>query len=249
MRLVLLFAGLLGSMVALAQIAGLPGTYVLEAGGGTSIARLEVTGSMLTGTIDVNGRSTLRLAGAAKGNLSRGTVVSSDGSGSYEAVVEGDVLTLRISQEDGPNQRAASVTFQFRRADAAVAAKPRAAPPTQAAQGGGAGDPRLVGSWTAQELLGGGGASMAIEEHLMFRADGSYAYGKGRAVAGGADWSFDGGGGGDVERGRWRAGDGVLFVLDPAGRWARIGTYGMTDDGSTMRITYDGGGRKLWSRQ
>jgi hypothetical protein len=28
-----------------------------------------------------------------------------------------------------------------------------------------------------------------------------------------------------------------------------VGAYGMTDDGSTMRITYDGGGKKLWSRQ
>jgi len=27
------------------------------------------------------------------------------------------------------------------------------------------------------------------------------------------------------------------------------GTYGMTDDGSTKRITYEGGGRKLWNRQ
>jgi hypothetical protein len=41
----------------------------------------------------------------------------------------------------------------------------------------------------------------------------------------------------------------VLFVLGQNGQWARVGTYGMNDDGSTMRITYDGGGGKSWSRQ
>lgn len=83
----------------------------------------------------------------------------------------------------------------------------------------------------------------------MCHADGSYFYGKGRSVAGGGNWSWDGGSSEVSERGRWRARDGVLFVLGQNRQWARVGTYGMTDDGSTMRITYDGGGRKLWSRQ
>jgi hypothetical protein len=247
MRVLLLLAGLLLSTPVFAQEGGLPGTYVLDAGGGTLVARIEMKGSTLTGTIDVNGKPSLRLAGVAKGNVSRGTIVSNDGAGTYEAIVEGDILKLTISQEAGPNQRAATVPFQFRRADGVSGGKPPV--PTQAPSKGGAGDPRLVGNWTYQELLGGGGTSMAIEEKLVFRADGTYAYGKGRAVAGGADWSFDGGNGGDVERGRWRASDRVLFILDQAGQWARVGTYGMTDDGSSMRITYDGGGRKLWSRE
>jgi hypothetical protein len=41
----------------------------------------------------------------------------------------------------------------------------------------------------------------------------------------------------------------VLFVLGQNGQWTRAGTYCMTGDGSTMHITYDGGSRKLWSRQ
>jgi len=41
----------------------------------------------------------------------------------------------------------------------------------------------------------------------------------------------------------------VLFVHGQNEQWARMGTYGMTDDGSTKRITYEGGGRKLWNRQ
>jgi hypothetical protein len=89
---------------------------------------------------------------------------------------------------------------------------------------------------------------MAIEHFLVFRADGSYSSGTGRAVAGGIDWHQEGGGG-PVEHGRWRAQDGIFFVRQPNGQWGRVGRYGMTDDRQTMRITYDGGGKQLWSRR
>jgi hypothetical protein len=188
----------------------------------------------------------LKLDGAVNGTYSRGTVASKEGNGQYEAQLQGDVLQLLITQQAGPNQRAASLPMQFRRAGAAATAKPPAA---GGAVDASVGDQRLIGHWTSQEILGGGGAALASEEHLVFRADGNYAYGKGRTAGGGTDWSYDGGSGGDVERGRWRAEKGVLFVLVQNGQWARVGSYGMTDDGSTMRITYDGGGRKLWSRR
>jgi hypothetical protein len=119
-----------------------------------------------------------------------------------------------------------------------------AAPP-----GSAAGDPRLVGTWVGQTLITSGDASMASEEYLIIRADGSYAYGRGRAVAGGAGWSAQGGGGGPIESGQWRAQDSVLYVIQPDGQWGRVGRYGMTEDGQTMRIIYDRGGRKLWTRR
>jgi hypothetical protein len=41
----------------------------------------------------------------------------------------------------------------------------------------------------------------------------------------------------------------MLFVLGKSGQWTRVGSYGLTEDGRTMRIAYEGGGRKLWSRR
>jgi hypothetical protein len=246
MRMLCLLAGLLCSTYVWAQVAGLPGIYTLDAPGGTFTARIDVKGTILSGSIDLNGKPMLYLDGAVNGTYSRGTVSSKDGKGQYEAQVQGDALQLLITQQAGPNQRAASLPMQFRRAGAATAAKP---PATAGAVDASVGDQRLIGHWTSQEILGGGGAALASEEHLVFRADGNYAYGKGRTAGGGADWSYDGGSGGEVERGRWRAEKGVLYVLVQNGQWARVGAYGMTDDGSTMRITYDGGGKKLWSRQ
>jgi hypothetical protein len=98
-------------------------------------------------------------------------------------------------------------------------------------------------------MISSGDASMTSEQVLIFRADGSYTYGQGRAVAGGSGWSFDGGQGGATERGRWRTEGEILYLAGQNGQWQRIGRYGMTEDGQTMRITYDRGGRKLWSRR
>jgi len=40
----------------------------------------------------------------------------------------------------------------------------------------------------------------------------------------------------------------VHYIVGQNGQRARIGIYGLTEDGLTMRITYDHGGRKVWSR-
>ena len=242
MRLLLLFAGLWFAFSAGA--AGLAGTYLLQGQQGAVVAKIEVSGTAFTGSIDLAGQGTMKLTGTVNGNRARGAVASTDGIGTFEAAVEGDILHLVIAQEDGPNQRAARLPLQFQRVRPGAATNPSPDAPKD-----GAGDPRLVGNWVYQNIIVSGDASMASEEYLAFRADGSYFYGKGRSVAGGGNWSWDGGSGQVSERGRWRARDGVLFILGQNGQWARVGTYGMTDDGSTMRITYDGGGRKLWSRQ
>jgi hypothetical protein len=68
-------------------------------------------------------------------------------------------------------------------------------------------------------------------------------------VAGGAGWSAQGSGVGPIESGQWRARDSILYVMQPDGQWGRVGRYGMTEDGLTMRIIYDRGGRKLWTRR
>lgn len=229
----------------LAQAAGLAGTYVLQGSEGQLVIRFEVKGNALTGAMESGNRYVVDFVGTAQGNAARGTVTSKDGAGTFEATVDGDILNVVLSQPAGPNQQAATLPLQLRRADASKSTA-GASTKTAAVSGG---DPRLVGQWVSQSMITSGTASMASEELLSFRAEGGYTYGRGRAVAGGTDWSYDGGADSGTERGQWRARDGVLFLLAPAGQWTRVGKYGMTDDGTTMRITYDRGGRKLWSRR
>ena len=242
-----LFSFILLGFAACAGAAGLTGTFSIQAETGVFVASLEERGSSLIGNIDLAGRGLLQLAGTVNGNRGRGTINASDGKATFEAEVDGDVLTLVISQPDGPRQRAGRGSFQFQRVEASSARQsPIAAVPGGSSAGG---ESKLVGNWVHQSLITSGSASMASEEFLSFRADGAYAYGKGRSVAGGANWSYDGGRGQGGENGRWRASDGVLFMLDENGQWFRVGKYGFTEDLRTMRITYDRGGKKLWSRR
>jgi hypothetical protein len=236
---ILLFALAFGPM---AGAAGLAGTYVLDGPGGRLTIRFEVKGNALTGAMETGGRYVVDFAGTAQGTTAKGTVTSKEGMGTFEASVEGDLLNVVLAQPAGPNQQAATLPLQLQRESASKGAAARS-------PGASGGDPRLVGQWVSQSVITSGTASMASEEFLAFAADGNYTFGTGRAVASGTDWSYDGGAGDATERGQWRARDGVLFLLAASGQWTRLGKYGMTDDGTTMRITYDRGGRKLWSRR
>lgn len=245
MRLLLLcvLSLLAGSVAA----APLDGTWQLDTAQGTFTARLVTQGRAVIGTIDVAGRSTISLTGTLQGDAAAGLASTDEGVGRFEARVQGDALELVLSQEDGPNQRAARLPLSFRRVQAAAPPVPGGKPAPAAGDAGG--DGRLVGTWEWQEVISSGGASFAQSEWLVIRADGTFAWNKGAAAAGGAGWSYDGGSGGDGMRGRWRARGGVLFAQGADGAWMRVGTYGMTDDGAAMRISYDGGDRRIWQRR
>ena len=234
------------TVAAQAPSDDLTGTYAVQTPRGVMVVRIEVSGGRLAGTLDVPGSNTIALRGQALGPYARGTMSSGDESGEFEALVQGETLSLRLST------KTESVPLQLQRVNPSAAASPpapvpapRPGPPVQT----GAGDPRLVGTWVGQSMISSGDASMASEQFLVFHADGSYAYGQGRAVAGGSGWSYDGGAGGATERGRWRTEENLLYLSSQDGQWKRIGRYGVTEDGQTMRIIYDAGGRKLWSRR
>lgn len=239
--LVSLLSGSLGA-------APLDGTWQLDTAEGTLTTRLVTQGKAVTGSIDVAGRSTISLTGTLRGDTSAaGLAIADDGTGRFEARVQGDALELVLSQDDGPNQRAARLPLSFRRVQAAAPAPPVSG--GKPAPGEAGGDARLVGTWEWQEVISSGDASFAQSEWLVIRADGTFAWGKGPAAAGGGGWSYDGGTGGDRLLGRWRAKSGVLFAQGADGAWVRVGAYGMTDDGAAMRITYDGGNRRIWQRR
>lgn len=244
----LLMFGVLSLLVGAVVAAPLDGTWQLDTAQGTLTARLITQGRAVTGTIHVAGRATISLNGALQGDgAAAGLASTDDGVGRFEARAQGDALELVLSQEDGPNQRAMRLPLSFRRVLAAAPPVPGGKPAPAAGDAGG--DARLVGTWEWQDVISSGGASFAQSEWLVIRADGSFAWNKGAAAAGGAGWSYDGGSGGDGMQGRWKAQGGVLFAQGADGAWMRVGTYGMTDTGETMRITYDGGDRRIWQRR
>lgn len=220
------------------QAAGLPGVYVLDAGNSKLIARLEVKGTTLTGVLEADGTAVISLTGAVNGMSAQGEATSAGGRGEFTARLSGDVLDLQLSEPAGPGHEASVLPLRLFRDG--VQRPPRA---------DAGGDGRLVGQWVSQEVTVSGNASMASETHLLVYADGRYALRSGSHVAGGEDWSYRGGDGGTTEKGWWQARAGVLSIEGPAGKWVRAGTYGLTEDGLTLRIIYDNGERTLWSRR
>ncbi len=220
----------------LASANDFAGVYAGEIAGHKAYANLQANGDKLIGSLDVGPQTRINFVGRIRDGIASGSANSKDGTGTFEAQLEGDTLALTLSQPEGPKQKAGRVTTRLQRLTSSGAARP-------------GGDPRLAGHWSYQNLIVSGNASFASEEHLLFRADGTYIYAKGATVAGASDWSFDGGNGGEREDGLWRAQDGVLYVVGRDGQWMRVGTYGMTEDGRTLRITYGGGGKKLWTRK
>jgi hypothetical protein len=236
MRAFLILVGLLTSAVSHAQ--GLAGVFFLDTGAARITARFDVSGDRITGVLEAGDRTLMSFAGKSQGSEASGTASSPDGEASFTMRVVGDVLDLELSQPDGPGQRAATLPLRLTRVG------------TPAEAGAAlAGDSRLVGRWSSQDVIVSGNASMASETLLLVRPDGTYALARGRSVAGGTDWSFDGGPGEGVEQGRWRAENRALFVEAQGGQWVRIGTYGMTEDGNTLRIIDERGDRTLWSRR
>jgi hypothetical protein len=255
MRMLMLFAAWSVSFLSPAH-AQLPrddltGTYALETQRGLMVVRIEVSGGRLAGTLDVPGTSTIALRGDALGRYARGAISSAVDvdTGEFEALVEGDTLALKLSY------KAETVPLRLQRVATSTAAPPPGAPgppgkgpaPSPGPPVQTAGDPRLVGTWVSQSMISSGDASMASEQFLVFHADGTYVYGTGRAVAGGSSWSYEGGGGA-TERGRWRTENGIYYISTQDGEWKRVGKYGMTEDGRTMMITNDRGGKKIWNR-
>jgi hypothetical protein len=243
--------GITGGACAWAQ--SLAGHWRSELPGGVLTLRIDQRGNVITGVIESAGRRVADLSGELHGDRALGSARSPDGTGRFEAQVRRDALTLVLAQDAGPAQQAARVALEFRRAASALSTSPSppvGAPPASADVADAlAGDARLVGRWSSQDVIVSGGASMASERLLAFGADGNVSLATGRAAAGGAGWSFDGGAGGGAERGRWRARDGVLYVQRPDGAWMRMGRYGLTDDGRILRIVDDAGGRTLWARR
>jgi hypothetical protein len=253
MRMLMLFAAwsvsFLSSVHAQLPPDNLAGTYALETQRGLMVVRIEVAGGQFAGTLDVPGTSTIALRGNALGRYARGMISSAVDvdTGEFEALVEGDTLALKLSF------KAETVPLRLQRVSPSTATAP-SGPPGQGPAPGpgppgqtGAGDPRLVGTWVGQSMISSGDASMASEQFLVFNADGTYAYGTGRGVAGGSGWSYEGGGGA-TERGRWRTENGIYYISTQDGQWKRIGKYGLTENGQTMMITYDRGGKKIWNR-
>ena len=106
---------------AFAQAAGFGGIYIIENPQVRILANLESGGERVVGIIEFGGRVRINLVGTIQGNLARGSATSRDGTGAFEAQVEGDTLSMTIAQPGDRNQRAARLSLVLQRSDLSTA--------------------------------------------------------------------------------------------------------------------------------
>ena len=160
-----------------------------------------------------------------------------------ELSMQGDQLTFTLFVPDAYGQVQRTPTY-FQRGEAAQPGPtPGAANEPNVER-----DPGLVGVWSHQEVMSGGGVSVATQLLLRINADGTYVSGDARTVGGGANWSGDTGRSGAVSTGTWRTQGGIVYVKDGGvSPWTPYARY--TVQGSSLLFTFGDGSTQLWQRQ
>ncbi len=112
----------------------------------------------------------------------------------------------------------------------------------------GAGDARLVGSYSRQEMTSTSAGSIATQMFLEIRPDGTFSEAMGDTLGGGMDWSGQVGGGGGAQTAEWTT-QNDLFLIRPLGtaQWVPLARY-VLEPGRLMFV-YSDGSRHLWYRR
>ena len=222
------------------QPSAFDGTYTGALNGVATTLTIQQQGATLQGHADASGYR-YTLSGSVDGPTGRGRLddPNTGGGVDVELSMQGDQLTLTIFDVYG--QR---IPAYFQRGAAAQSGPaPDAADEANVER-----DPRLVGLWSHQEVMSGGGISVATQLLLRIDANGRYVSGDARTLGGGANWSGDTGRSGDVSTGTWRTQGGVVYVKDGGvGQWVPYARY--TLQGSSLMFTFGDGSTQLWRRQ
>ncbi|MEO8004294.1 MAG: hypothetical protein ABI771_05275 [Betaproteobacteria bacterium] len=220
------------------------GTYRLDSPRGAITATIEVRGTQLTGSIDFFGKSSATLAGILQDeSIASGSISAEHGNGAFAATLHDDTLELTLLQGGGARVGAAPPLILRRIAPAAT----REATTPAAIE---IGDKRLIGSWAYRDEFFSEEDSVVRNEYLELHADGTFVLGNSAAMAEAGGESSRAGKARQPESGHWHADDGALYFRNKGGAdWIRIGRYSLKDKDRSMRISYERGNRKLWTRQ
>ena len=244
---VALAVGLLFSIRPSAAAGPFEGRFVADMEGQAIELTLSQADASVQGLLQAPGGQPTQLSGQADGAVAIGLAANAGGVGAFEARRDGDALALTLAQA-GPDGSPQQVRLDFRRAGTAPPGPPPAAAAARpsGSAGGLGGDPRLVGRWSRNESYRSGEFTAASETLMEIAADGRFAYGAGRVLAGTADVGGDSGRG-SVEQGEWRARGRVLSVRRAGGAWEEVGRYEVSDAG--MLIYFPNGSKELWYRR
>ena len=227
------------------------GTFTGQVGNTQAVVDLDRDDDEIYGEILADGYLYLLIATKVGQGMAQGEVYDpqTDSTMPAEITQQGDQLSITLMANGQP------VAFQFTRGTTApsTAAPSTAAPsgaaspePAAAVPEGGR-DGALVGVWSYQDVMTGGGMSVATVLYMQVGADGRYRYGDARTMASGADFGGDTGTGG-ATTGAWRTENNVIYVQqDGAAQWTPYARYEVS--GNRLLLMFNDGSRQLWYRQ
>jgi len=212
-----------------------PGTYRGDIAGTPATLQLTQAGDALRGVVDAGGYRYL-LEVRAAGATASGTLQDPQAGGTGEAslALSGDVVEVAVVFPAATAAR--EIRFSFTRDGAPVVAPPTAV--------GDERDPRLTGTWTRNDTLRSGDATLVTRLVLVINPDGTFVRRAGETVGGGAGWGVSDGAS-EGTSGSWKTVGDIIHVGDGHG-WQPYARYHIEQ--GTLMLTLADGSRELWHR-
>lgn len=222
--------------------ASFAGQFAGKVGDAQAVVELEREDDEIYGEILADGYLYLLIATMVGEGQAQGELYDPQTNATMPAEVthQGVQLNIRLVVNGQP------VALQFNRGSSAPEVATSPASPAPEAMPEGNRDPALIGAWSYQDVMTGGGMSVATILHMQVGADGRYSYGNARTMASGADFGGDTGTGG-ADTGAWRTENNVIFVHpDGTAQWVPYARYEVS--GNRLLLVFNDGTRQLWHR-
>ena len=184
-----------------------------------------------------------RVEGTSDDEFAEGLVYGPAGNSEFELYFDSDDGTWYLDLEpEGSFQSSEFVAHKLSTPDAAGATvEPDATAETQAMR-----DTRLVGTWAYQEIMTGGGHSVATRMVMRFLPNGLFVQGDATSAASGAEYGLSSGAGIGTQTGYWRASGGQLQASMDGITYVPLAAYEIS--GTSLLLRYYDGTQQLWSR-
>lgn len=231
--------------VGAAVAAQFEGTYRVPTQWGDMTLTINQNGNEVSGKLLGYDGRVYRVEGNADDEFADGLVYGPAGNSEFELYFDEDDETWYLDLEPVGSNGYQSAEFAALKVSNTgteqIATEP--ATPTEAEV---LRDSRLVGTWAYQEVMTGGGQSVATRMVMRFLPNGLFVQGDSHSVASGADYGLSSGPGIGAQTGFWQARDGQLQASLDGITFVPLAAYEVR--GSSLLLRYYDGTQQLWSR-
>lgn len=210
-----------------------------------STLNLQLSGSQITGIMDVEGYR-YEVQGTASSYQTKGKLLDLQTRGHFNFTANIDGNQIHLNLENPVNGTSQLVVFKRGTGTILNPNPPFNARPYEEVtfKGREQQDQEIVGSWYYAESFKAGDYISDKRWTFILKPDGTYVFGDARIVGYGPS-SGDRASGGDINSGRWRTEDHIIYV-DKGNGWEAYAYYVTT--GPNLLLEFGNNVRQLWKR-